>query len=62
MESINVQLKHVRKLQGITQLELARACGLKQQQIARFESGGGNIATAEKIAAALGMKLTLQLK
>jgi len=50
-----------RKNLGITQQELAEMTGLKQAAIARLENEGAipRLDTLEKVAKALGMKVTL---
>ncbi|MET9437769.1 helix-turn-helix transcriptional regulator [Streptomyces sp. NPDC006551] len=44
---------------GMTQTQLARAAGLKQPAVARFESGGTmpTLPLLERLAIALGMRL-----
>lgn len=53
-----------RKAQHITQAELARRTGIQQSNITRFESGNYNpsLEMMVRIAAALGMQLSVQLK
>lgn len=53
-----------RKSQGITQEELARRTGVSRPNISRFESGTYNpsLEMMVKIAAALGMKLQINLE
>lgn len=52
-----------RKVQGMTQAELARRAGLPRSNITRFESGTYNpsLEMMVRIAAALGMKLQIGL-
>jgi len=49
---------------GLTQAQLAERAGLKQPAVARFEAGGTmpTIPMLERLAAALGMRLTLELQ
>ena len=51
-----------REEQGITQAQLAERCGLKQSNLSRIESGGGNpsVATLQKIAHGLGKVLKIE--
>ena len=53
-----------RKSQGITQEELAKRTGVSRPNISRFESGTYNpsLEMMVKIAAALGMKLQINLE
>jgi transcriptional regulator with XRE-family HTH domain len=50
---------YVREREGLTQQELARAAGVAQSTIARFETGENtpNIETAKRIAQTLGVTL-----
>ncbi len=52
-----------RKEKGITQAELARRAGIPRTNITRFESGDYNpsLEMMVRIAAALGMKLQIEL-
>lgn len=58
------QLIEARRKKGFTQEELARRMGTKQSAIARVESGNANpsIGFLEKVAFALGSKLTIQFR
>lgn len=58
------QLITARTKKGLTQKELARKIGTKQSAIARLEGGNVNpsLGFLEKIASALGARLTLQLQ
>lgn len=49
---------------GLTQAELAGRAGLKQPAVARFEAGGTmpTIPMLERLAAALGMRLSVRLQ
>lgn len=46
---------------GMTQAELAQACGMKPANLCRLENGNGNpsVATLNKIAHGLGRKLEI---
>ena len=46
---------------GMTQAELAEACGMKPANLCRLESGNGNpsVATLARIAAGLGKRLEI---
>ena len=57
------QYVQCRKMQGITQAELARRTGIPRSNITRFESGNYNpsLELLVRIAAALGMSLQMQL-
>lgn len=50
-----------RVAQGMTQAELAEACGMKPANLCRLENGNGNpsVATLSKIAHGLGRKLEI---
>lgn len=58
------QLIEARIRHGLTQEQLAKKIGTKQSAIARVESGNANpsISFLEKIAAAMGSKLIIQVK
>lgn len=58
------QLIEARMRKGLTQAQLAKKMGTKQSAIARVEGGNANpsIAFLEKLASALGSKLTIQLQ
>ncbi len=57
------QYVRCRKLQGMTQAELARRAGIPRTNITRFESGNYNpsLEMLVRIAAALDMSLQVQL-
>lgn len=50
-----------RMAEGMTQAELAHACGMKPANLCRLENGNGNpsVATLSKIAHGLGRKLEI---
>lgn len=58
------QLIESRLKKGLTQEQLAKRVGTKQSAIARLESGSSNpsVAFLEKIAEAIGSKLTIQVR
>lgn len=53
-----------RKIQGITQIELARRLGTQQSNISRFESRHYNpsVDFLERVAKSLGKELYIELK
>lgn len=57
------QYVRCRKMQGMTQAELARRAGVPRSNITRFESGSYNPSQEllVRIAAAMGMTLQMQL-
>ncbi len=57
------QYVRCRKMQGMTQAELARRAGVPRSNITRFESGSYNpsLELLVRIAAAMGMTLQMQL-
>ena len=57
------QYVQCRKMQGITQAELAKRAGIPRSNITRFESGNYNPSLEQlvRIAAALGMMIQVQL-
>ena len=61
--SVIEQYVQCRKLQGMTQAELAKRAGIPRSNITRFESGNYNPSLEQlvRIAAALGMMLQVQL-
>ena len=61
--SVIEQYVQCRKMQGITQAELAKRAGVPRTNITRFESGKYNpsLELLVRIAAALGMSLQMQL-
>lgn len=58
------QVRALREGQGISQSELAQRIGSTQPAVARLEAGGvaPSIETLDRIAAALGLKLTVSFK
>ena len=61
--SVIDQYVQCRKLQGMTQAELAKRAGIPRSNITRFESGNYNPSLEQlvRIATALGMMLQVQL-
>ena len=61
--SVIEQYVQCRKLQGMTQAELAKRAGIPRSNITRFESGNYNPSLEQlvRIATALGMTLQVQL-
>ena len=61
--SVIEQYVQCRKLQGMTQAELAKRSGIPRSNITRFESGNYNPSLEQlvRIATALGMTLQVQL-
>lgn len=55
------RIVEARKDTGMTQAELAEACGMKPANLCRLENGNGNpsVATLSKIARGLGRKLEI---
>ncbi|MBQ9004014.1 MAG: helix-turn-helix transcriptional regulator [Eggerthellaceae bacterium] len=55
------QIVVARKDAGMTQAELAEACGMKPANLCRLENGNGNpsVATLSKIAQGLGRRLEI---
>ena len=55
------QIVEARMAEGMTQAELAEACGMKPANLCRLENGNGNpsVATLSKIAHGLGRKLQI---
>lgn len=62
-QSVAEQYVHSRKMQGLTQAELAKRAGVPRSNITRFESGNYNpsLEMMVRIAEALGMTLQVQL-
>lgn len=60
-EQIGEYLQQLRKLNGVTQADLAEKVGLKPATIAHFEGGRTNmtLATLNKMAEALGYELNV---
>ena len=59
-----LQIRWRREELELTQGQLAKRAGVSQQQIAKLEDPDGNptIATLEKIAAALGLRLEVSFR
>jgi len=59
-----LQIRWARADAGLSQAALAERAGVSQQQIAKIENPDGNptVATLEKVAAALGLRLDLVLR
>jgi len=62
-EIIACQFKELRKNKNLTQAQLAKKTGIEKGQISRIENGKYNLtlATINKIAAALGAKVSFDL-
>lgn len=62
-KSVAEQYVRSRKMQGLTQAELAKRAGVPRSNITRFESGNYNpsLEMMVRIAEALGMTLQVQL-
>jgi len=58
VKTMGQKLRKLRKLRGLTMVELAERLGITQAQISRLETGkqGFRSATLTKVAAALGVK------
>jgi transcriptional regulator with XRE-family HTH domain len=58
-----LQLRWARAEQNLTQADVAKRAGVTQQAIAKLEHPDGNptLATLEKVAAAFGLRLDVQL-
>jgi DNA-binding XRE family transcriptional regulator/predicted RNase H-like HicB family nuclease len=61
--AVILQLRWARAEQGLTQADVAKRAGVTQQAIAKLEHPDGNptLATLEKVAAAFGLRLDVQL-
>jgi predicted RNase H-like HicB family nuclease/DNA-binding XRE family transcriptional regulator len=61
--SVVVQIRQRRAELGITQAQAAKRAGMSQQQIARLEDPDRNptLATLDKVATALGMRIELSM-
>jgi transcriptional regulator with XRE-family HTH domain len=59
-----LQLRWARADQGLSQTDVAKRARVSQQAIAKLEHPDGNptLGTIQKVAAALGLKLDVQLK
>lgn len=55
-------LIEARESQGLTQEQLAEACGINRADISRFENGNGNpsLKTLKKLASGLGKHLEIR--
>ena len=55
------RIVEARIAEGMTQAELAKACGMKPANLCRLENGNGNpsVATLARIAAGLGRRLEI---
>jgi len=60
-KNIGAAIRTRRKRLGMTQLDLAEIAGLQRQTISRVEAGNGavTIATVARIAAVVGLDLTV---
>lgn len=60
--AIRVQLRRARHAANLTQADLARRAGVTQQMIAKLERPGvnANLDTLKKVAAALGMTVSVE--
>jgi len=60
---LGAEVRSLRASRGWSQTELARLAGMTQSAMARFEAGGTipTLQVLEKIAAALQMKLSVEL-
>ncbi len=58
MSPIQIRLRELRTAKGLTQVQLAKLCGMPQSTISRIESGsttGVDFETLDRLAAALGV-------
>jgi len=58
MSPIQIHLRELRTAKGLTQVQLAKLCGMPQSTISRIESGsttGVDFETLDRLAAALGV-------
>lgn len=55
------RLKQIRKIQGLSQMELATASGLQQSHISKIETGSldPHLSTVEELAESVGYRLVL---
>jgi predicted RNase H-like HicB family nuclease/DNA-binding XRE family transcriptional regulator len=62
--AVVLQLRWARAEQGLSQADVAKRAGVTQQAIAKLEHPDGNptLATIQKVAAVLGLRLEVQLK
>lgn len=58
---VMARIVEARLAEGMTQTELAEACGMKPANLCRLENGNGNpsVATLARIAAGLGRRLQI---
>lgn len=58
------QVRTLREQAGVSQVELARRMGTSQSAVARLEAGGTmpTLDTLERVAAALGARLVVELR
>jgi len=58
---VMARIVEARMAEGMTQAELAAACGMRPQSLCRLENGNGNpsVATLARIAAGLGRRLEI---
>ena len=63
-QSVIEQYVRCRKIQGMTQAELAKRAGISRTNITRFESGNYNpsLDFLSKVAESLGKSLNVQIK
>jgi len=63
-ERLGKRVGLLRKQRGLSQGEFGRRLGVSQQQVAKLESGlgGYSLATLDKIARALGLRLDIAFK
>jgi ribosome-binding protein aMBF1 (putative translation factor) len=61
---VGEHIRAAREAAGISQRDLARRMGTSQAVIARLESGGvgATLTTLHRVAAALGLELTVELR
>ena len=58
MSPVQIRLRELRKARALTQVQLAKLCGMPQSTISRIESGsttGVDFDTLDRVAAALGV-------
>ena len=60
-QEVTRRIVEARIAEGMTQVELAKACGMKPANLCRLENGNGNpsVATLARIAAGLGRRLEI---
>jgi predicted RNase H-like HicB family nuclease/DNA-binding phage protein len=61
--AVVLQIRWLREDRGMTQTDIARRAGVSQQAIAKLEDPDGNptLATLEKVAGALGLRVDVTL-